>query len=323
MLDREKCLNWWTGRLSDQELADYTGMAPRAVGLVLNIPYLRSGVTGGGRGSKHSRRISPKTRNAVAIIHALSEARLTFEVAANIIAATPFIASTPTPVVDFSNIASGVRSLLMFDRSGGWLPTDVVPADVWDGFAYPCVDASHPNPTQGDIFRIPAAHFNPSGDGTMTVDRSANGLPSLRLRALTASPVYFGEHDPLGLYLPQNSRTVDIPCIDDHLLIVNGRWIFTKSPQPSPLENMQAVAWGEFDGNAPIEHSFGLASVIEEDRKTVRSARRCAGTDEEEARYHLKNFDSLLDVNITLAVRKMKRRAYGLPVGWADNTKRE
>jgi len=91
VMDRQKALNWWTGRISDQELADWSGMARRAVGLVLNLPKLRDGVSGGGRGGRYSRRISPNARNAVAVIQAMSEAGLTFELAANIVSATPYL----------------------------------------------------------------------------------------------------------------------------------------------------------------------------------------------------------------------------------------
>ena len=52
---REKHINWWIGKFSDAELAEWSGMSKRAVGIVLNLPQLKTGVSGGGRGSKHTR----------------------------------------------------------------------------------------------------------------------------------------------------------------------------------------------------------------------------------------------------------------------------
>lgn len=329
MLDRDKVINWWTGRISDPELAEWTGMAPRAVAIVLNLPHMRAGVTGGGRGSRHTRRVDPKTRNAVAIVHALSEAGLTLELATNIIGATPVIASTPTEVVDWRAPLAGIRSLMMVDPKGNWLPTDMVPWHVWERFVFPCYSADKANPGPGDILEVPFEQFTPNENGVMFVDRSAHGLPNLELKSLTDAPVYSGEIDPLGLYVYENYQAEALPRFDDHILIVNGRWVFIKSPEPSPMEAMQQFMAGTFKKGSEIEYDFDPVSVIEPDKKTVRVIGW--GRDEEEqerARYHLKNFDSLLDVNITLAVRKMKRRAYGLPVGkpsspipWAERVK--
>lgn len=329
MLDRDKVINWWTGRISDPELAEWTGMAPRAVSIVLNLPHMRAGVMGGGRGSRHVRRVSSKTRNAVAIVHALNDAGLALELATNIIAATPVIASTPTEVVDWSEVFAGIRSMMMVDPKGGWLPTDTVPSHVWERFVFPCYNADKPNPGPGNIVEVPFGHFTPDESGVMFVDRSAHGLSALRLKSLTEAPVYSGEIDPLGLYLYENYRPEALPRFDDHILIVNGRWIFIKSPVPSPMEAMQNFMSGQFDGETPIEYDLDPVSIIETDKKTVRVIGW--GRDEEEqerARYFLENFDSLLDVNITLAVRKMKRRAYALPVGeptspipWSERVK--
>ncbi|PWR24212.1 hypothetical protein [Zavarzinia aquatilis] len=316
MLDRDKVVNWWTGRISDQELAEWTGMAPRAVAIVLGLPSMRAGVTGGGRGSRHVRRINPKTRNAVAIVHALSEAGLPLELAANIIGATPAIAAMPTEIVDYRDPSYGIRSMMSVDPKGNWLLTDMVPWHVWERFVFPCYSIDNPNPTAGDIVNVPYDAFEPNTErGTMRVDRSAQGLPNVELKPLTEKPVYAGEVDPLGLYAYENYRTEALPRFDDHVLIVNGRWIFTKSPDPSPMDTMSDLMSGISDGSNPIEYDLDPVSVIEADRKTVRAIG--FGRDQEEqnrALYHLDNFDSLLNVNATLALRKMKRRAYGLPV---------
>lgn len=315
MLDRDKVVNWWTGRISDADLAEWTGMAPRAVAIVLNLPHMRAGVFGGGRGSRHTRRVDPKTRNAVAIVHALSEAGLTLELATNIIGATPIIASMPTEVVDWRAPLAGIRSMMMVDPKGNWLPTDIVPWHVWERFVFPCYSVDDPSPGPGDILEVPFEQFTPNEHGIMFVDRSAHGRSNLNLKALTECPVYSGEIDPAGLYLYENYRAEALPRFDDHLLIVNGRWVFTKSPDPSALAAMRQFMSGVFGKDKLIGHRFNPVSVIEADKKTVRVIGWGRDDEEQErARYHLKNFDSVLDVNITLAVRKMKRRAYGLPV---------
>lgn len=329
MLERDKVLNWWTGRLSDAELAEFTGMAHRAVTLVLNLPAMRAGVTGGGRGSRHTRRVSKKTRNAIAIVHAMSEAGIPFELATNILGETPIIASMPTKVVDYEDLFEAVCSLRAVDPSGNWMPNDIVPRRLWDGFVFPCCSADNPNPGPGDIFRMPCEDFTPNENGVMFLDRSAIGLPNVQLRRLTEGPVYSGEIDPLGLYLYENYQAETLPRYDDHILIVNGRWVFTKSPDPSPIEAMRQFLAEPSKKRPEVEYDLHPVSVIDSKRKTVRVIGWGHDPEEQErARYHLDNFDSLLDVNITLAVRKMKRRAYGLPISkpsspipWAERLK--
>jgi hypothetical protein len=320
VLNRDKVVNWWIGRMSDQDLAEWTGMAPRAVGLVLNLPYMRGGVSGGGRGSKNTRRIAPKTRNAVPIIHAMAEGGLTFELAANIISATPVLASMPTQIVDWRPSLKGVAPLLMVDPGGNWLMTDMVPENIWHRFVYFCYDVNNPSPTFGDLVQVQCEDFKPNTDrGTMIVDRSDFGRPNLELKPINEKPIYAGEIDQIGFYAYENYVSEAIAGLDDHLLVVNGRWVFHKRPDPTPTTAILNFMEGQSTGK-PIKYDLDPMSVIERDKKTVRAIG--FGRDEEEqerARYHLKNYESVLDVNITLAVRKMKRRAYGLPTEKPDN----
>ena len=304
MLERDKVLNWWTGRISDQEMGEWTGMAPRAVGLVLNMPFMRSGITGGGRGSRHSRRVTPQTRNAVAIVRAMSEAGLSLETATNIIGATPVIASLPTSVVDKEDLSRGVRPLALVDPKGGWLPTDVVPWHVWDRYVLLCHRVENLHPTEGEVLLMAPERFVPNERGTMVIERGPE-YGTIEIKPLTGQPVYAGEIDPLGLYLASNSRPDTLPWADHHLLIVNGRWVFEKSP----------FGESETKRGEPEGWDIEPISMIEPDRKTVRTIGWGRDDAEQErARYHLENFESLLDVNVTLAIRKMKRRAYGLRV---------
>ncbi|WP_354081464.1 hypothetical protein [Constrictibacter sp. MBR-5] len=306
MLDRDKVLNWWTGRISDAELAEWSGMAPRAVAIVLGLPSMRGHVTGGGRGSRHTRRIAKKAKGAVAIIHALSEAGLSLELASNIVDTTSVIASQVIEAVDYIPDFGGFRSLCLTEPDGRWLPTDVVHARLWGRFVIPCRRIDDPNPSPGSIIPIPEEEFSPNERGTMIIH-------SVELVPLTDKPVYAGEYDPIGLYERANSRPEAIPALDEHLLIVDGRWIFSRSPDPSPLETLYRI---HNDGEVP-KPTFHLepVSLIEPDKKTVRVI--AWGRDpkaQDQARRRLENYESLLDVNLTLPVRRMKRRAYGLPV---------
>lgn len=290
-------------------------MPTRTVRHVLKLPFLAAGVTGGGVGSRHTRRVAPQTRNAVAILRALGLAGVNLELATNILGETPIIVSMPTEVVDFRDMSSGVCPLAIIDPAGGWLPTDVVPGHVMNRFVFPCVDESDANPGPGDIFEIPADTFKPGADGAMTIDRSAIGRSNLRLRSRTATPVYSGEIDPLGLYIRENRVANALPRYDVHLLIVNAKWVFLKTPEPDPLHAMHEMMLGQFHKGQPVNFDLDPVSLIEDDGKTVRTIGW--GRDEaaqERARYHLDNALTLLDVNLTLAVRTMKRRAYDLPV---------
>lgn len=316
VLDREKTINWWIGRFSDQDLAEWTGMAPRAVGLVLNIPSMREGISGGGRGSKTTRRIAPKTRNAVAVVHALAEAGLALELAVNVIVAIPQLASMVTPVIDLKDASKGLRSLPLCDPNGPWLPVDVVPWHIWERFTRPCVDVNLGAFAFGDVLPLDAALFQPNTDrGTMIIDRKSIGLSTIEVKPITSRPVYSGEIDPAGLYEYCNAPTEAVPGLDEHVLIVDGRWIFRRGPDQSPEEALAAASVKQSDKNQHVRVGDDLIAVIEPDRKTVRRIWRSPEEDEAQASGHaLQNYRSLLDINLTLAVRIMKRRALGLPV---------
>jgi len=128
---------------------------------------------------------------------------------------------------------------------------------------------------------------------------------------MTKEPVYGGEEDPLGLLIGRNTES--IPQLDDHILVVNGKWVFHKSPDPSPSETMLNLQAGIPTKLNELTFDFEPISLIEPDRKTVRVIGW--GKDEEEqnrARKALEHFSARLDVNVTFAVRRMKRRALGV-----------
>ena len=154
-------------------------------------------------------------------------------------------------------------------------------------------------------------------------------MPSLELVPLADRPVYYGECDLTGFYLYENFMPDASAAFDHHIVIVDGRWIFEKSPDPRPLDAMQNLWKGIGVKERGLKFRYTSFSVIEADKKTVRVIGWGRDEPEQElAQYHLKNPTSILDVNTTLAVRKMKRRALGLPVGkpasplsWTDRLK--
>lgn len=312
MIERARALNWWTGRISDAELAEWTGMAPRAVGIILNLPALRQGVVGGGRGARFTRRIDPRVRNAVAIVHALSQAGLSLELSSNIVTATPYLLSVVRELIDFMPPLVSTVQLAKVDPKGNWLPTDTVPGPVWGRFVRPCRNLNNPNPTAGELYYVEAGDFRiNTSQGTFVVNRQHLGLEDVELVPLTDEPVYAGELDQLGLLTVE--KTESVYHLDDHLLVVDGKWIFHKTPYPSPIETMMKLIAGGRTKREEITFNYKPISVIEPDGKTVRVIGW--GKDEEEqerANKALPHFSSLLDVNVTLAVRRMKRRALGV-----------
>jgi hypothetical protein len=309
--DRDRVINWWIGRLSDQELGEYAELPPRAVGLVLELPYMRAQITGGGRGSRHSRRISHEARNGIGLVAQMRAAGLTLELAVNILDAVPHLSSVSNSVIDFANTSRGIRQLSSVDPQGGWLPNDIVPWHIWERFVLPCREANNPNPFLSDIHYINLNTFPFTDRGTIILPKTEENQIEIELVPFVEKPVYVGEIDPANFYYYWNIFPEDFSCFDDHLLIVDSKWLLHKHPEPSPFKAMQAVLNGQKD--RVLSFHVDPIAVIEDDRKTVRAIGQDI-VESKHALYRLRNFSSLLDVNMTSALRKMKRRALGLPV---------
>lgn len=315
--DRQKQCAWSVGALTDELLGSSAGIAPRAVGMMLNAPGVARHVSGRGLGGKRFRRVHGPARTALAIIGGMNGAGVTLELSANILGAAPVLASAVAEVVDYTPPGTGFCSLLAVDPSGGWLPTDIVPAPVWTRFVYPCRDVQNENPKPGDIHRVPIEAWAPNtAQGTMKIDRSALRLPDVELVRIDELAVYEGEIDPAGLYADDWSRSVAMPAYDDHLLIVNGRWVIHKQPDPTPLDALYELYTGEpvFKDREQQQFHFSPVAEIDDGRRAARTLR--PGDDDAQAAAldALRNAESVLDINMTLAARRMKRRAYGLPV---------
>ena len=244
----------------------------------------------------------------------MNQAGLTFELAANIIHAAPVLASDPTGIVDYQDLTKGSRSLGMEDPEGNWLPSDIIPWHIWERKVIPCRKEGDPDKVNlGDISWIVADFFqDQQKNGKMKyVDPDRGEITFIPL--LSDEPVYQGEIDPLGHYFPGTRRTgeyeISTPKYDSHIIVVNGQWVFERTPIPSPVERLQNLMnGGEFSDEVSYQNTPILK--IMGDRKTVSLITEEA--EKKNAMFFLENYDSRLDVNATLAVRKMKRRALGL-----------
>jgi hypothetical protein len=320
VLDRTRNINWWTGRLSDAELAEFARMEKRNLQLVLSLPKVRAEIAGGGRGSRGTRRISHKVRNGVAMIQALHEAKLTLAEAGEIIGTFWYLPDTVNRAVDFSPVLSGIRSPMIEDPAGGWLLTDSVPDHIAERYVIPCRRVDLPAPaSDGDLALFPADFWRPdSQTGHMIVPTGPES--SVELVPLSPEPIYYGEIDPIGQYLPGNTRPESLPW-DDHLEIINSRWIYHRVPEPDAYQVVSAMFNGEWGGAKKVAYRTILLGELVGGRSPVRSLRDADDATRARAEYERENFHSRLEINLSLPVRKMKRRALGLAVD-GDGTPR-
>lgn len=310
--DKTKVLNWWTGRISNMELGEWTGQTERDVRFILASDYFADQISGGGRGSKTTRRISRQARNAVAIIAALRNTGLSIELSSMILSATPVIASAPTEVVDFSPgmLAgvpeySGVAMLAVDDPNGGWRMADHVPSHVFNRKCRPLIKRD-----QGEVTSL--------GDIVWLPDWSEARIGQIpdSLRSI-GEQMYRPEIDPFGFYEFGNHRPDSHPRLDSHIFIIDGRWVFERHQHIDPREYLSDVLEAaelfmprRYSNEHDPEFHYTLMSEISDDKKEVVSR---FGDEEKEAlaRKSLLDFSSSVDINSTVAVRKMKRRALG------------
>jgi hypothetical protein len=240
-------------------------------------------------------------------------AGLNLELAVNILGAVPYLASAPDPVIDYRDTSKGLRSLLSVDPDGGWLPTDIVPWHVWERFVLPCREVDNPAPQLSELCYVDLNAFHPTVSETTITLKMWENDNEIEVTPFVSQPVYSGEIDPFGSYNYWNVYPLHAPDFNNHLLIVDGKWVFHKFPVPSPFQTMQEVLNAQKDRE--LRFHIEPVAVVGEDRKTVRAISRDKDDAEvNQALYCLRHFGSLLDVNMTLALRKMKRRALGLPV---------
>jgi hypothetical protein len=311
--DRRRVLAWWTGRITNAELAGWTGQTERDIRLILDTPYMRSQIHGGGRGSKHTRRITPQARNAVAIVGALRRAGMSIETAAKLLDAVPVLASFPTESIDFTPQALEAfpapygQSVMLAsaEPDAGWLQTDIVPRHVFDRHCRPIVKVGDPDEIGiGSVGWLPT--WREEADG---------GLPH-GWRSL-GEPIYRPEIDPLAIYEFGNTLPDAKDELDHHFHISDGRWVFVRYQNPDPrvlaVDLFQTYELGfpslvdredvrfTFEPIAEIDQVSGVARAIRGDQAAEAAARSADS-----------QFQTKLTVNASLAIRNMKRRALGL-----------
>lgn len=310
--NRERVLAWWTGRISNADLAEWTGQTERDVRLILDTPFMRGEIRGGGRGSKNTRRISRKARNAVAIVAALRNGGLSIDVAANLLSTVPVLAGLPTETIDFSPSAleagpapyGGIAMLAIEQPGAGWLPTDSVPRHVFDRHCRPTVRSDGANEVRvGDIAWWPT-----------WAEEYCGGLPD-GFRSF-GEPIYRPEIDPVGIYEFNNSYPDAHDSIDYHFYIIDGRWVLARHVEPKPREYMVDL-FREAELGIPRQFNKNSVSFTFQPIAQFRPDRtfeRIGGDEKKEsaARKAWDQFGTKLDVNASLAVRRMKRSALGL-----------
>ncbi len=227
-LDQKRQSEWFAGRLYDADMGEWVRMPEPTVLHLNKHPWMRAGITSGGKGKRFVRRVSRVTRNAIAVIQALSEVGCSLELAVNICVAMESILGDITKKIDTMHRDVGTVRLADVDPDGKWLDTDEAPAQIW-------------NKEESSLW-----------------------------------PKYF---------VPDGA----IETHDEHFIIVNARFVFHQKPKRKPKAFL----------------------IITDDRKSVRVPN---DLELKKAKYALSNFKTFSQVNISMAVRQMKRRAFGLTV---------
>lgn len=256
VLDQERRVNWWIGKLSDAELASYSGMTLRNIQFVLNMDHIKPRILGGGRGSKGSRRVPAPVRNAIMIMQILNEAGLSFDIASKILYYYWFIVSDINLSIDFSPAGDGVCSVYNLFPNRGYAAQDI----LWQSVAY--------------------GH----------------------------------EYDPLGSFLPNNEALIAF-SIDSFIHIINGKWVFYSNSIPSGFEILNNLTInGIKKENLPVDRDYNFLGEIDDQNKNFSASwiSKETALSEKKANYERENFRSKIDLNLSLSIRQMKRRAYGL-----------
>lgn len=311
--DRNKVLAWWTGRISNADFAAWTGQTERDIRLIFDTPFMRSEIHGGGRGSKTTRRVSRKARNAVAIVAALRRAGMSIEAAADLLNTVPVLADFPTQVIDFSPgileaspaPIGGVVMLAAEYPEGGWLPTDIVPDHIFNRRCRPIVKEDAPLAVGvGSIAWFPEWQ-------EQLIGRLPEGWRAF------GEQMYRPEIDPLGLIEYGNDAPDAHDATDHHFYVVDGRWVWIRHSDPDPRQyTLDIFQWMELRQPRRFERhtvTFDFEPIAEIDiAKRTSTGIRGDESKERLARHAWKQPKIKLDVNATVAIRDMKRVALGL-----------
>lgn len=312
--DQEKVLAWWTGRITNADLALWTGQSERDIRLILDTPFMRREIQGGGRGSKNTRRISRKARNAVAIVGALRKAGMSIDAACALLDALPVIADLPTESIDFSpgsleSSPAPYGNLICLGQelpNKGWLMTDIVPGHVFNRHCRPVVKKD-----VGLEARLGTIAWWPDWMERAFTRDAPGGFRPFGL------PIYRPEIDPFGIYEHGNTSPDSDDPYDYHFYVVDGRWVWIRFSDPAPRE-YALDAFQHFElhldrrfSKDDLKFHFDPAAEIDFTSKAVTPLH---GDEDLEKRAQASWTQPLskLDINASLAVRQMKRVAYGL-----------
>ena len=306
MIDKARTLNWLTGRMTDQQLADAAGIDKRLATHFLSQKYFDKHVSDRGRGSRRTRRVSTEARNAIAIIAGLQRGGISAELASSILSATPVIANAQSEIVDFTTmneffagpLGRAPVSLLSVDPDGGWNARDSVPQHIWNRqvfFVYP----------QGE------APKSVAGLDQVPVEMCESAVESGLIQS-SNEPLYAPEIDPLGtLDVP---ATEALPNLDEKLLIIDRKWVVLDEPKPGGKERVEAIISKEHESLPKV--SPRVKAVLSEILNgSVRPIPLSAEFTDERVEQIIQNAETIFSVNLTLSVRRMKRRALGLDGG--------
>lgn len=280
MIDRVKILLWWAGRLTDAEFAKAACMNVANVKWIFRHPIIQQGTTGGGRGKRRIRMLSPVIRNAIAIAETVRVTGMTMERAIKIVTSPLAYAERVNTTID-------------------WVPD---PNNIVDyhGFDIPI-----------ELFEI------------------THGFNSLKLHE-GLDGVLMRECDPLGFW----DEDISLPVsgeLDERLFIYDGEIL----SEDGPVDANSALLWlwrgrtsSNWDkteviarakaairkrGETPVGRLKGDEIILWFNRDYDKSI-QTEKPNNKKFEFLKKNFTTKLEINLTLPVRLMKRRFYGLKV---------
>ena len=312
-IDKEGVFNWWTGRVSNRQLSEYTGMTERNVQYTLASDGIKNYIDGGGRGSKDRRRLGSPARNAVAIVNVLRWQGMTIETAASLLSAVPAIASFPAEIIDFCpnpldwpfEEELGYVELSKVDPDGGWEPGEEVPSHIFNRHCYPLIRKNYKSEIDpADAVWLPKSIIDEYG--------IPQGLK------LIGQDQYYPDIDPYGFYNPYDQRAFEAPSIDTKFFIIDGKWVFFRYIENfgelaiyyDKIKTAMGMQEKSQFSNSDINYVYKAVACISKDGKVNPIC------DNSELRNtcpsNMQHFHTKLEVNASLAIRTMKRRAYGL-----------
>lgn len=281
MIERERVLKWWGGRLTDLDLAKAAGMNFPNLKWLFRQPVIQRGIVGGGRGSRYSRVLQPAVRNAVAIAEAVRASGLTMERASQIVAFVPGYSERVNATIDWVPDPTN-----MIDYHGMDVPLNLFNI-------------------QDEPIGIPLEE---------TLDRSfVRECDPLGFWDTDTSAPVAGDLDE-HLFIYDGCIVANDGPRDARKALLRSWRGRTSSKWSKEQVMASADAAAEKRGEKPVGRlngdGFILWTLLDPRNIDVRSEK----PDEELFRFLRKNFKTRLEINATLPVRLMKRRFYGLKV---------